>query len=130
MNKITRPLLALSYVTLIVLLGLYALGAGDNGGVFQVDNQEYAVGEFWYSGGFQEGLFNDYGEISFQNGDSYKGGFKDGHFDGAGVYRRAGDGTKGAFRFEGTFAAGQPVSGTYYFADGETIDVGSVNEQD
>jgi hypothetical protein len=134
MNKLTTPILAVSYVAMIVLLGLYAMGFFDNGEVMQVENQEYEVGSYWYSGGFQGGLFNNYGEIRFENGDSYSGGFKDGRFHGKGVYRQVGDGEKENFRFDGTFRAGQAVRGTFYFGDGSTLaysrDSRVENEQD
>jgi hypothetical protein len=134
MKKLTTLILTVSYISLLVTLGLYAMGFFDGGRFSQVDNQEYAAGGFWYSGGFDEGLFSGYGEIRFQNGDSYRGNFRDGRFDGAGVYRRVGDSEEETFRFAGTFEAGRAVSGTFYFSDGETVNFSNenrgVNEQD
>ena len=63
-----------------------------------------------------------YGEINFTSGNSYKGGFKDGVKSGYGEMRFANGNI-----LKGTFAANNPLSGTFWYEDVKTLFKGSFN---
>ena len=118
-NKLITPSATILLVAAVALLGLYSMGVIGGADIRQADGKEYASGNFVYSGGLENGLFDEYGVISFENGDSYSGYFTDGRFDARGVYSHVGDSPEDNWRFEGIFKDGQPASGVFYFANGE-----------
>lgn len=120
-------LLAVLAAVFIAFAALYASDVFDNDEPERVRGKEYASGEYVYSGTLEGGLFSEFGNINFDDGNSYSGGFKDGRFDGKGIFtKRGGDDGEG-WLFEGIFEGGQPVSGVFYFDDGSQV---VWNEQD
>ncbi|MDR0899931.1 MAG: hypothetical protein LBM27_06220 [Lactobacillaceae bacterium] len=73
-----------------------------------------------YNGSYRgDDTFDGQGDLKYQNGDEYVGGFKDGQFDGSGTFT-----SHNGWKFEGTFKKGVAVDkGVLTSSNGEVINV-------
>jgi len=89
----------------IVALALFSLGIiGDNTEKF-IDETKSG---FAYSGTVVGGKYGGIGQVVFDDGSRYNGGFSSGRFDGEGLFYSPG------LYFQGTFSSGRAVSGAFY----------------
>jgi len=121
MKRFLTPVVTTVIIAFIVLSACYSLGIFNSGDAAQVMSREYSLGNFTYSGGLRDGLFNGIGTIDFQNGESYTGGFAGGQFDGKGAFTHTGANPDQDWRFDGDFQNGQISEGTFSLAGGRSV---------
>ena len=114
MNRAVTSILTILLVAACAFLGLYATDVIGGDSISRVDEKEFDSGDFTFSGGIKNGLFDAYGSIAFDNGDIYNGDFTDGRFNGWGDYRHNDNSHKNEWRFNGIFEDGQSEGGTFY----------------
>ena len=121
MERLLSPVITVLLIAAVVLLGAYAIGGLDNDSVMEADSDEYGSGGIVYSGGLKNGLFNGLGYLAFLDGDNYYGSFRDGRFDGEGVYSYNDNTGALAWQFKGLFQNGQTNSGKLYNDDNSLV---------
>ncbi|MDR1565127.1 MAG: hypothetical protein LBS74_09235 [Oscillospiraceae bacterium] len=120
MKRCFSVLSTVGVIVFVVFATCYSLNVFKGKTDKYVKGQEYAGGDFAYTGNIHNGLFSGEGEFAYRGGDHYKGGFKNGLFDGKGKF----EGREG-WSFEGIFIGGKPISGSFileedgsYFKEG------------
>ncbi|MCL2106461.1 MAG: hypothetical protein FWH26_05295, partial [Oscillospiraceae bacterium] len=98
----------------VAALACYALGV--IGGDRLQPAEALACGsDFSFTGTLRNGLFDGEGEIFYEDGGHYAGGFMAGRFGGAGIYT-----SPEGWRYEGVFAAGEPSGDGVIWLDEES----------
>ena len=121
-RKSLNPVNTVVFIAIVALLALYALGVLDGGGDSQVDDIEYAAGEFVFSGGVSnDGHFSGYGSIDLENGSFLFGDFHEGRLTGNGAYSSGNGKSPDDWHFIGIFGNGQINSGTFRLSDGSRV---------
>ncbi|GHU41901.1 hypothetical protein FACS1894111_04910 [Clostridia bacterium] len=115
MKNFFQAFLTVFAIVTVLFSAYYALNfkASD---VVSVQEQEYATGNFSFTGNLRAGLFDGDGKLNYQNGDRYEGGFKEGRFQGQGTFFGRED-----WRFEGEFETGKLKQGTFFSEDGTSV---------
>ena len=92
-------------VICIIALALFSLGIiGDK----TLKYSDETKNGFTYSGTVLDGKYNGFGQVIFNDGSRYRGGFSSGRFDGEGIFYSTG------VSFQGTFSNGKAISGEFY----------------
>ena len=118
-KKSVNTIIWLAVSAVVVLCALYALGVIGGSGAGYAEGVEYSADgyTYLYTGALLNEKPDGFGEIVYDNGDCYKGGFRSGRFDGEGVYTSA-----SGWRYEGGFAGGRMAGeGRYIYADGSVV---------
>ena len=123
MRKSVAGGLAVLLIVTIVVLGFYAMGMFDSNDVLYVNDLDYSIGEFSFTGCMKDGLFSGPGTVTLKNGDVFTGDFNKGRFSGDGAYSFSGAAGTGSWRFDGVFDNGRVSSGVFYSADGSMVTV-------
>ncbi|MCL2045384.1 MAG: hypothetical protein FWG88_03250 [Oscillospiraceae bacterium] len=114
MKKALKLVISIITIAVVALLALFALGiVGSEKTNVHIDKYDGLV----FSGEMEEGRFNGYGEIYFDNGDKYEGSFVDGRFDGEGTLYDSSE----LPIFHGVFSQGQIQYGTFYINNDDSI---------
>lgn|GEM_PF-1136830 len=129
-RKPATAVLASAFIVAVVLLGVYATGVFDVDKPRYTEQLEYDEGDFSFSGYLKDGYFDGHGAITFQNGDMYYGGFKEGRFDGEATYIYFGEGGEDSWRFDGIFENGKILSGIFNYSDGTAVSYESASDAD
>lgn len=98
---------------LCALLALFALAPSTAWPGRAVENAPYDDGGYFYTGALHAGKFNGYGTVAFPDGARYEGGFYEGAFQGAGIFRC------GDWFFDGIFENGEPIEGVLHAGEKE-----------
>lgn len=110
--KWTRSTIELITVAVIIILGLSVFTIGTkHEGTLTYDN-----GNITYKGTIAHHRMNGQGTLTYTNGDTYEGQFRNGVFDGQGTYT-----SKKGWSYTGEFKKGQPDGqGTLKTVDDKT----------
>lgn len=117
MKTFKKKYITYAFICIFILSSaLYSFGAFDIFLRKKLTDEKYDLGDFTFSGQTLSGKFNGMGEINFIDGSTYKGNFKNGCFDGEGVFEGHDDWT-----LSGIFDKGDISSGDLKLNGGKSL---------